>query len=117
VGITETGFEFPKDYDFEKIFNRHFGVIKEKAFEVEAEFSGWAAHFVSERIWSPDQKIVKKGRGKIRMTFSVSSEPEVVGRILFFGEEARLLKPDWMVEKVAKKVKLINGFYKKRRPC
>lgn len=31
VEVTETGFEFPRDYDFEKIFNRHFGVIKEEA--------------------------------------------------------------------------------------
>ena len=112
VEITETGFEFPRDYDFEKIFNRHFGVIKEKAFEVEAEFSGWAACFVSERIWSPDQKIVKKGREKIRVTFSASSEPEVIGRILFFGEEARLLKPDWLVQEMAKKVKFMHDFYR-----
>jgi hypothetical protein len=83
-------------------------------YEVEAEFSGWAARFVSERIWSPDQKIVKKGRGKIRVTFRASSGAEVVGRILFFGEESRLLKPDWLVEEVAEKVKLINGFYNKK---
>jgi predicted DNA-binding transcriptional regulator YafY len=88
--------------------------MKEKAFEVEVEFSGWSAQFVSERIWSPDQKIVKKGRGKVRVTFSASSEPEVIGRILFFGEEAKVLKPDWLVNEMAKKVKIMHDFYRKR---
>jgi uncharacterized LabA/DUF88 family protein len=56
VDIMETVFEFPKNYDFEKIFNRQFGIIKKGEVTVEAEFSGWAAHFVSERIWSPGSK-------------------------------------------------------------
>ncbi|MBW1743958.1 MAG: WYL domain-containing protein, partial [Deltaproteobacteria bacterium] len=33
--MTERGFEFPKDYDFEKRFNREFGVINEESFEVK----------------------------------------------------------------------------------
>jgi hypothetical protein len=81
VEMTERNFEFPQDYDFEKISNRHFGVIKDESFEVEAGFSGWAVAFVSERIWSPDQKIVKTGRDKIRVIFKASSEPEVIGRM------------------------------------
>ena len=34
VEITDRGFEFPKNYDFEKLFNREFGIIKEEAFKV-----------------------------------------------------------------------------------
>ena len=40
----------PKNYDFEKLFNREFGIIKEEAFKVRVEFSGWAARYVAERI-------------------------------------------------------------------
>ncbi len=36
-------FEVPKEYDFEKAFNQTFGIIKGKSFQVEAEFTGWAA--------------------------------------------------------------------------
>ena len=46
------------------MFKQNFGVIKEDAFEVEVEFTGWAAKYVSERIWSPDQKIVQNN-GKV----------------------------------------------------
>ena len=111
IETTDRGYEFPDDYDFEKTFNRNFGIAKEGPFEVEVEFTGWAARFVSERIWSPDQKITKKGKRKIRLTFSTSSESELISRLLFFGEEAKLIKPEWLVEEVTTKVKQMNALY------
>ena len=111
VEITERNYEFPDKFDFEKAFNKNFGIIKEDAFEVEIEFTGWAARYAAERIWSPDQKITKKGKGKIRITFSASSEPELIGKLLFFGEEAKLIKPDWLIEEVATKIKQMNALY------
>ena len=89
--ITERTFEYPADFDFEKAFNKHFGVMKGEAFEVEVEFTGWAAQYVSERIWSPDQKIRKVGKDKIRLTFTATSEPELVSWILSFGEYSHIL--------------------------
>ncbi|MCG6534942.1 MAG: WYL domain-containing protein [Syntrophales bacterium LBB04] len=114
VELTETSFEFPQDYDFEKVFNRHFGIIKEDVFKVTVQFKGWSARYVSERVWSPDQKIVRKGKDKIHLTFSASSEPELIGWLLSFGRETRLLSPDWLVEKVAKEAESICGFYRKQ---
>jgi len=111
VEITGRSYEFPDKFDFEKAFNKNFGVIKEDTFEVEVEFTGWSANYVAERIWSPDQKITKKGKGKIRITFSASSEPELTGKLLSFGEEAQIIKPDWLVEEVAVKVKQMNALY------
>jgi len=112
VEITERSFEFPNDYNFEKFFNRHFGIIKEDAFEVEAEFSGWAAKYVAERVWSPDQKIESLEDGRIRLTFSASSEPEVIAWLLSYGDEAVLRKPDWLVKDVVKIIKRMVKFYK-----
>lgn len=111
IEITERLFEIPKDYYFEKVFNKNFGVIKEEAFKVELEFSGWAAAYVSERIWSPDQKIVKRRDGKTRLTFSTSSEPELISRVLSFGDEAKVIKPKWLVEGVQKAVNRMQRVY------
>lgn len=96
VEITERLFAYPKNYDFDKAFKQNFGVIKENAFNVEVEFTGWAAKYVSERIWSPDQKIVQNN-GKTVLTFSSSSEPELISWVLSFGGEARLNKPQRLV--------------------
>jgi predicted DNA-binding transcriptional regulator YafY len=110
VEITERLFEFPKKYDFEKIFKVNFGVIKDDAFEVEVEFQGWAAKYVSERIWSPDQKVHIKN-GKTKLTFSASSEPELISWVMSFGENAKVIKPKWLIEIVKRKLMKIRSRY------
>jgi predicted DNA-binding transcriptional regulator YafY len=111
VTMTERNFEFPADYNFEKSFNRQFGVMKEDAFTVEAVFSGWSARYVAERIWSPDQIIESTNDDKIKLTFTASSKPEVISWILSYGEEAELLSPKWLVEEISKKIDDMHKTY------
>jgi predicted DNA-binding transcriptional regulator YafY len=110
VELTDRRFEFPKNYDFENTFKQNFGVIKEDAFEVEVEFTGWAARYVAERIWSPDQKVHKKN-GTTKLTFSASSEPELISWVLSFGEEARLKKPDSLAAEIRKVSENMKNIY------
>jgi predicted DNA-binding transcriptional regulator YafY len=110
IDITDRFFEFPKDYNFEKAFNKNFGVIKEDAFDVEVEFSGYAAAYVSERIWSPDQKIVKKN-GTTKLKFSASSEPELISWVLSFGDEAKVMKPKWLIKGIKNQFRAMNNAY------
>jgi predicted DNA-binding transcriptional regulator YafY len=109
--LTERNFVFPSKYDFEKVFNTSFGVIKGKSFPVEIEFSGWAARFVQERNWSPDQKIIKRKDGLIRLQFSASSEPELSSWVLSFKSEAKVIKPGWLVDQVRNEVAGIQAIY------
>jgi predicted DNA-binding transcriptional regulator YafY len=111
IETTERTYEFPDTFNFEKAFNKNFGIIKEDAFEVEVEFSGWAARYAAERIWSPDQRITKERKGKIRVTFKASSKPELIGKILSFGEEAVAVKPDWFVEELMATTKRMHELY------
>jgi len=112
VTMTDTAYEFPDDYNFVKVFNKNFGVIKEQVFKVEAEFTGWAAKYVVERIWSPDQKIKKAGKNKIVLAFTASSEPEVISWLLWFGEEAKVIKPEHMVDKMMRAINSMKNSYR-----
>jgi predicted DNA-binding transcriptional regulator YafY len=109
--LTERSFEFPKDYDFEKFFNQNFGVIKEEAFKVEVEFTGYATEYVAERIWSPDQKLIKKKDGTVKLKFSASSEPELISWVLSFGDEAKVVKPSWLIDRIKQNVISIQSEY------
>ena len=111
VTMSDAVCEFPANYNFEKVYNQNFGIIKDKAFKVEAEFTGWAAKYVAERIWSPDQKIKKVGKNKIILEFTASSEPEVISWLLWFGEEARLIKPERMVDEIIRGIDCMRGNY------
>ena len=75
------------------------------------DLTGWAARYVTERVWSPDQKIVKKGKDKIRLSFKASSEPEVIGWLLSFGDQAKLIEPDWLVGIVSTTVQRLKKIY------
>jgi predicted DNA-binding transcriptional regulator YafY len=109
--VTDEFFKVPPEYDFEKVFNRHFGLIKQKVFKVEAELTGYTAVYAAERIWSPDQKIRKTGEDSIRLTFTATSEPEVMSLILSFGREARLIKPKRLVKKLRAEMEKMKRLY------
>lgn len=111
VEMTDIKFH-PEKFDFEKTFNQHFGVIKENVFEAEVAFTGWSAAYVSERIWSPDQEIIKKGKDKIILKFTASSKPELLGWLLSFGEGATLLKPEWLVKELKEKIVRLAQCYR-----
>lgn len=111
IELTDVKFQ-PDKFDFEKAFNQQFGIIKEKAFDVEVAFTGWAAAYVSERIWSPNQKIIPKGKNKIILKFTSSSEPELISWLLSFGEEAKLIQPEWLVKELKSKILKLADCYK-----
>jgi biotin operon repressor len=97
---TERSFEFPKTYDFHKQFDGCFGIIKEKPFKVEVEFSGYAANYVAERVWSLDQKLLKFQNGKIKLLFSSKSRPESISLVRSFGNEVCVIKPAWLKRQI-----------------
>lgn len=109
--LTERKFDFPDDYDFEKIYKQNFGVIKGEPFKVEIEFWGWAAKFASERIFSPDQKLTRKRNGNIKLKFTATSDYELISWILSFREQAKLLKPKWLVDELTGKIEKIVEVY------
>lgn len=110
--LTGRNFVFPTNYDFEKAFNNSFGVIKDKSFQVEVDFTGWAARFVKERSWSPDQKIIRRKDGSIRLKFSASSKPELSSWVLSFRSEARVIRPKWLKDKIVQEAVSIKNNYK-----
>jgi predicted DNA-binding transcriptional regulator YafY len=100
--MTDRLFTFPKNYDFQKDFDGHFGIIKGKPFKVEVEFSNYAANFVAERVWTNNQKFIKSKDGKIRLLFTSFSKPEFISWMLSFGDNAKLIKPKWAIAEVKK---------------
>ena len=110
VVMTDVAFQ-PGKFDFEKTFNQHFGVIKEEAFKVEVVFNGWAAAYVAERRWSPDQEIIYKGKKQIILKLTASSRPELIGWLLSLGAEARVIKPAWLVKEMKAKMAAMADKY------
>jgi len=110
IEITERLFEFPNNYDFDRVFKQNFGLIKEDAIDVEIEFKGYFAKYVAERIWSTGQSIRKKN-GKTILQFNASSKPELLSWVMSFGGDAKVLKPNWLIKGIKKEIQKIQQSY------
>ena len=108
---TAVHFEFPKNYDFNKTFDKTFGIIKEDRFEVTLRLTGWAARFAREKTWSEDQTIKEKIGGDIELTFSASSNEEVLALILSFGDKAKVVAPKWLIKEVKHQIDTLQSMY------
>jgi len=64
-----------------------------------------------ERAWSPDQKRVKRKNGTIRLTFTTSSEAEFISWLFSFREEAKVLRPKWLVDTVKETLEATTRIY------
>jgi predicted DNA-binding transcriptional regulator YafY len=111
VAKTTTSFRKPKDYDFDKAMNRHFGLIRGKPFKVTAEFSGWAADYVAERQWSPKQKMQRLDDGRLRLEFDAVSMPEVVTWVIGFGCACEARSPKALIEAIRARVAEVEVLY------
>lgn len=108
---TDIAFEYPKNFSFEKAYGKTFGLMKKDQFKVTVRLTGWARDFMRERIWSEDQKIKVNPDGSADITFTASSESEVISLILSLGETARILKPKWLIDNVKNKIYTIGKLY------
>jgi predicted DNA-binding transcriptional regulator YafY len=111
VAITDRYFEYPKNFDFTKIIQCNAGLINGRTFNAEVEFCDWAARYVSERIWGPDQKIVRLENGNVRLKLKVSAELEFISWILSFQNSAKLIKPQTLVHQMKRTIDAIRQKY------
>ncbi len=68
-----------------------FGGSQPKKFRIRV--SSFAAQWVLEDPWHPDQKVARKKDGSIILTVQAGHELEIIQRVLALGSEAEVLSP------------------------
>ena len=99
--IKSRTFELPANYRFRENFEEgRFGAFQyDEAYDFKLEFSGGARSTVRECVWS-DNQIVEENQkeGTTVISFTSSQWIPIFRWLLSFGENARPLEPDWLVE-------------------
>lgn len=88
-----------------------FGLIEGEQFRVRVAFSPGAACYVSERVWSQDQKLEPHPDGGLTLEFSSTSWPEVVSLVLSFGDQAKALDPPKLADDVRQTLERALAIY------
>jgi predicted DNA-binding transcriptional regulator YafY len=110
-------FRFPprEDYDPRAVFGNALGVfVADESHPVEeVEFrlaSRWRA-YVRTNKWHPSQTHVEEDTG-LRVTLTVRICPELEATLLGFGDEAVVLRPSWLRERIASRLEKASLRYR-----
>ena len=94
-------------------FKSSFGVWRaEEAEIVEITFSQSRAQYIQERTWHPTQAITSNSDGSVTLTMHVGVTPQLVGWVLGFGADARVLGPGKLQTMVREAAEGITERYK-----
>lgn len=99
--IKSRTFELPANYRFRENFEEgRFGAFQyDEAYDFKLEFSGGVRSTVRECVWSDNQIIEENQKeGTTVISFTSSQWIPIFRWLLSFGENARPLEPDWLVE-------------------
>lgn len=107
ISLTDHPYQLPLGFDIEAYVQDALMVMRGRRIEVELVFAKAAAAWVKDKIWHPSQQINQLKDGRLRMTLRVADTTELVGWILSFGSQVRVIQPGSLREKVQEEARKI----------
>jgi predicted DNA-binding transcriptional regulator YafY len=108
IALTDHPYQIPLDFKVDEYVQDALGVMRSgRRTEVELLFSKKAAAWVKDKTWHPSQEIKLLKDGRLKMTLKVADNDELVGWILSFGGEVRVMSPEALCTRVQDEAKRI----------
>jgi predicted DNA-binding transcriptional regulator YafY len=115
--VTDVAFEYPRDFDPEKLLSSAFGIIFDKPINVKIKFTKEVAPYIRERTWAPNQRITEnEADGSITLEMETRGWFDVKKWVLSHGMHAEVLEPKEMREEIAAELKRCFGKYPACQP-
>jgi predicted DNA-binding transcriptional regulator YafY len=99
IEILRERFEVPEDFDASDLTGQAFGLIDDRAMNIEARFGAEIAHLIRERTWHPDQSVVENRDGSLTLSFTAAGEREILSWLYSFLPHVEVLSPPVLREK------------------
>jgi predicted DNA-binding transcriptional regulator YafY len=100
IALTDHPYQLPLGFDVEEYVQDALMVMRGRRIEAELLFSKAAAAWVKDKVWHPSQETNVLKDGRLRMVLKVADTAELVGWILSFGSQVRVVRPDALRQKV-----------------
>jgi predicted DNA-binding transcriptional regulator YafY len=107
ITLTDHPYQRPLGFNIEEYVQDALTVMRGKRMEVELLFSKQAAGWVKDKTWHPSQEVSRQKAGRLKMTLKVADTAELVGWILSFGSQVRVVRPEALREKVKEEAEKI----------
>lgn len=107
LALTDHPYQMPLGFDVQEYVKDALGVMRGRRIDVELLFTRKAAAWVKDKSWHPSQmtKLLKDGR--LKMSLKVADNEELVGWILSFGGQVRVVSPADLRWRIAAEAKTI----------
>jgi len=115
--ITELKFDnmkyfTPNDSIIREIYGTSYGIFSGiPTGTAKIKLSGNAARYALREVWHPKQKTIRMGNGDILLEIPFNKTPELIGSILFWGEEAQVLSPASLRDEITSCIKNMLSIY------
>ena len=114
IEILDETFKRKTTIDIPWIMTDPFGLVQGDQFEAQIQIPKGSIRRIKDRDWP--SKRVKFSEpaedGSVIMTITTSGEFELIRWLRYMGTEARLIKPDWIVEKLKTSIHNLAEIYK-----
>lgn len=107
VTPTDHPYQWPLGFNVEEYVQDALMVMRGRPIEVELLFSKAAAAWVKDKVWHPSQATFPLKDGRLKMTLKLADTNELVGWILSFGGQVRVLQPEVLRQKVKEEAKKV----------
>jgi predicted DNA-binding transcriptional regulator YafY len=93
IKLLDKKFKIPSDFDFDKYFEKSWGIAHGERCTVLLKFSRKIEDFIKEIKWHPSQKLSLDQDGNLIGEYEASGLDEIRIWILGFGEDIEVLEP------------------------
>ena len=100
ITLTDHPYQMPLGFNVEEYIQDALMVMRGRRIEVELMFSKAAAAWVKDKTWHPSQESSLLKNGRLRLVLKVADTTELVGWILSFGGQVRVVRPETLRQKV-----------------
>ena len=114
IEMLDETFKRKTDIDISWIMTDPFGLAQTDQFEAQIQIPKDSIQRIKDRDW-PSMRVKfsePAEDGSIIMTVITSGEFELIRWLRYMGTEARLIKPDWIVEKLKASIYDLSEIYK-----
>jgi predicted DNA-binding transcriptional regulator YafY len=105
IARTDHPYQMPLGFNVQEYVQDALNVMRGRRIGVELLFSKKAAAWVKDKSWHPSQETKLLKDGKLKMSLKVADNDELVGWILSFGSQVKVISPESLQGKVIKEAK------------
>jgi predicted DNA-binding transcriptional regulator YafY len=112
ITLTDHPYQMPLGFDVEEYVQDALMIMRGRRIDVELLFSKKVAAWVKDKLWHASQETFPMKDGRLRITLKVADTDELVGWILSFGSQVRVISPDSLRVKAREEAKKVFGSYR-----